>query len=130
MSDVREARKLLADLPKNDAFKALDEITSWLVSVSGTPGFRPEVRTDIIMLLDETGQPLHAGLLRQYLGAPHLQDFQGLHQWQGMHGFAQALAEAYAVCVSGYQQADKKPFDLKENCRLSASGCCAPLPSG
>lgn len=115
MFDVKEARKLLADLPKGDAFKALEEITSWLTSVKDTSGFRPEIRTEIIMLLDETGQPLHAELLRLYLGAPHLQDFQGLHQWQGMHGFMRTLAEAYAVCISEYQQAEKKPWDLKEN---------------
>ena len=115
MFDVEEAKKLLAGLPKNDPFKALDEITSWLTSVKDTSGFRPEVRAEIIMLLDETGQPLHVEVLRQYLGAPHLQDFQGLHQWQGVHGFMQALAEAYAVCISEYQQAEKKPWGLKEN---------------
>ncbi|HYR05488.1 MAG TPA: hypothetical protein VEP71_02270, partial [Gallionella sp.] len=115
MFDVNEARKLLADLPKDDVFKALDEITSWLTSVKDTAGFRLELRTGITMLLDETGQPLYADVLRQYLGAPHLQDFQGLRQWQGIHAFTRALAEAYAVCLSGYQQAEKKPFDLREN---------------
>lgn len=114
MFDVKEARKLLADLPNNDAFKALDEITSWLTSVKDTPDFRPEVRAEIIMLLDETGQPLHAELLREYLGAPHLQDFQGLHQWQGLHGFMRILAEAYAACISEYRQAEKKPLVLDE----------------
>lgn len=114
MGDVAEARKLLADLPKDNPFRALDDITSWLTSVKDTPGFRPERRAGVIMLLDETGQPLHAELLRQYLAAPHLQDFQGMHLWQGMHGFTRALAEAYAVCVHEYQQAEKKPLDLKE----------------
>lgn len=114
MSDAKEARRLLADLPKDDALKALEEVVSWLTSVKDTPGFHPELRTEVIMLLDETGQPLYAGLLRLYLGAPHLQDFQGLRQWQVMHGFAQALAEAYATCISGYQQVEKKPWDLKE----------------
>ena len=99
MYDVAEARKLLADLPKDDPLKALDEITSWLTSVKDTPGFRPDRRIGIIMLLDETGQPLHAELLRQYLAAPRLQDFQGMRLWQGAHGFMRALAEAYAVCV-------------------------------
>jgi hypothetical protein len=115
MFDVKEASKLLADLPKDDTFKALDEITSWLTSVKDTPNFRPEVRAEVLMLLDETGQPFHAELLREYLGAPHLQDFQGLHQWQGLHGYMHALAEAYAVCVSEYRQAEKKPVALKEN---------------
>lgn len=114
MYDLAEAKKLLADLPQNDPLKALDEITSWLTSVKDTPGFRPERRTGIIMLLDETGQPLHAELLRQYLAAPHLQDFQGMRLWQGAHGFMRALAEAYAVCVHEYQQAEKKPSNLDE----------------
>ena len=115
MSGVKEARSFLADLPKGDPFKALDEITSWLISVKDAPGFRPEIRADIFRLLDETGQPLQAELLRSYLGAPHLQDFQGRHLWLGIHSFMKALAEAYAVCVHEYQQAEKKPFDLKES---------------
>ncbi len=114
MCDVAKARELLADLPEDNPLKALDEITSWLTSVKDTPGFRPENRVGVIMLLDETGQPFQAELLRQYLAEPHLQDFQGLHQWQGMHGFMRALAEAYAACVHEYQQDGKKPPALKE----------------
>src|SRR4030065_2608930 len=114
MSDVKEARKLLAELPHDNTFKALEEITSWLTSVKDTPGFRPELRTEIVMLLDETGQPLHAELLHSYLGAPHLQDFKGMHLWQGIHGYMKVLAEAYAVCVGEYQETEKKSLDLKE----------------
>ena len=55
MSDVKEARKLLSELPRDNSFKALEEITAWLASVKDTPGFRPELRTEIVMLLDETG---------------------------------------------------------------------------
>ena len=118
MSDMKEARKLLAELPKNNAFKALEETTFWLTSIRDAQGFRPEVRADIIMLLDETGQPLEAELLHQYLSEPHLQDFHGLHLWQGIHSFARALSEAYSTCISEYQQAEKKPWELKENLAL------------
>src|SRR4030067_973119 len=114
MSDVKEARKLLSELPRDNSFKALEEITAWLASVKDTPGFRPELRTEIVMLLHETGQPLHAELLHSYLGAPHLQDFRGLHLWQGIHAFMKVLAEAYAVCVGEYQETEKKSLDLKE----------------
>jgi hypothetical protein len=112
--DVKEAGRLLAELPKDDPFKAMEEIASWLDSVKDVPGFRPEVRAAIIMLLDEAGQPLYAGLLHLYLGAPHLQDFRGKHLWQGLHGFMRTLAEAYAVCVEEYRQAEKKSFEHKE----------------
>lgn len=114
MSDVEEAGRLLADLPEDNPFKALEEITSWLVSVKDTPGFQPERRAGVIMLLDETGQPFHEKVLQQYLAAPHLQDFQGMHLWQGIHGFMKALAEAYALCVQEYQQEEKRLPTLKE----------------
>lgn len=114
MSDVEEARRLLADLPEADPFKALAEVTSWLVSVRDTPGFQPERRAGVIMLLDETGQPFHEKVLQQYLAAPHLQDFQGMHLWQGIHGFMRALAEAYALCVHEYWREGKKLSAPKE----------------
>lgn len=113
MSDIKEARRLLAELPIDNTFKALDEITAWLTSVKETPGFRPELRAAIIMLLDETGQPLHAELLLLYLGEPHLQDFKGKLLWQGIHGHMTALSDAYAACAEEYQKAEKKSFDFK-----------------
>ena len=112
--DVKEAGRRLAELPKDNDFKALEEITSWLDSVKDTPGFLPEVRAAIIMLLDEAGQPLYAELLNLYLGAPHLQDFRGKHLWQGLHGFMKTLAEAYSVCVHKHRRAGKKSSEHKE----------------
>ena len=116
--DLREARKIIAELPADDPFKALDEIAAWLGSIVQASGFQPEVRTEIIMLLDETGQPLHARLQQLYLGEPHLQDFQGMHQWLCMHGFMRALSEAYTACLFEYQKAEKKPWYLKDNMPL------------
>lgn len=118
MSDMKEARRLLADLPKDNAFKALEEITFWLTSIKDAQGFRPEVHADIVMLLDETAQPLDAELLHLYLSEPHLQDFQGLRLWKGIHDFARALTEAYSACLGEYRQAEKKPWELKENLPL------------
>jgi hypothetical protein len=114
MSDAGEARKLLADLPENNPLKALDDVTSWLASVKDTPGFHPERRADVIMLLDETGQQFQAELLQQYLSEPNLQDFKGLRLWRGIHGFMVELAEAYAVCAQEYAQEEKKPQALAE----------------
>src|SRR5665647_1919618 len=113
MFDVKEAKRLLADLPKNNAFKALEEITSWLDSVKDATGFRPKVRAAIIMLLDEAGQPLYAKLVYLYLGAPHLQDFKGKHLWQGLHGFMKTLAEAYSDYVHKHYRTGKKCLDHK-----------------
>ena len=112
--DVEEAGRRLAELPKDNAIRALEEITSWLDSVKDAPGFRPGVRAAIIMLLDEAGQALYAGLLQLYIGAPHLQDFNGKHLWKGMHDFMKILAGAYSVCVHEYRRAGKKSSGHKE----------------
>jgi hypothetical protein len=55
MYNVAQAQKLLADLPK-DHDKALEEIASWLNTVTATEGFAAADRTGVIMLLDETAQ--------------------------------------------------------------------------
>ena len=112
MFDVAEAGRLLAELPKDNVFGELAEITAWLDTLKDARGFRPGLRAEIIMLLDETGQALYRELLQLYLGAPHLQDFKGAHLWQGLHGFMKTLAEAYSVCTGEYQQAEKKSADF------------------
>ncbi len=112
--DLAEARRQLAELPRDDAKQSLEDITGWLDSIKSADGFNPELRASIIMLLDEAGQPRQLELLHHYLSAPHLRDFQGLHLWQGIHDFIKALSEAYAVSIREYQQAEKKSFELKE----------------
>ena len=90
----------------------MEEITSWLDSVKDAPGFRPEVRAAIIILLDEAGQPLYAGLLHLYLGAPHLQDFMGKHLWQGLHEFMKTLAEAKSRLMWSRSRKTATPFGV------------------
>lgn len=113
MYDLAEAKRLLAELPQDDALKSLEEITFWLESIKDAAGFTPELRAATIMLLDEAGQPRQAELLQRYLDAPHLRDFQGLHLWQGIHAFAQALSAAYSASIREYQQTNKKPYELR-----------------
>ena len=38
MADLKQAKVLIAELPANDAAKALEEITFWLDSVSAVQG--------------------------------------------------------------------------------------------
>lgn len=115
MYNVDEARKLLVKLPRQDAYKSLEEITSWLTSVKDTPDFRPDEHVKVIMLLDETGQKIYEELLHLYLGEPHLQDFEGIHLWRGLHNFVKVLSEAYEICLDEYQQAESKTSFFTSN---------------
>ena len=114
MFNVEETRKLLSGLPQDNPLNALDEITGWLVSVKGTPGFQPELRADIMMLLDETALPFHAQLLQNYLAEAHLQDFNSIRMWQGILIYMRALVDAYVMCVDKFQQEEKKSPSFKE----------------
>ena len=115
MYNVDEARKLLVKLPRKDAYKSLEEITSWLTSVKDTPDFLPDEHLKVIMLLDETGQKIYDELLHLYLGEPHLQDFEGIHLWRGLHNFMKVLGEAYEICLDEYQQAESKSSSFTSN---------------
>jgi len=116
--DLEEARRLIAELPEDDQYKALEDITFWLDSIKFTKGFHPEVRAGIILLLDETALPMHSALLHQYLDAPHLQDFKGVHLWQGIHAYAKALAEAYAASIEEYRASKNNSLELKQKLPL------------
>lgn len=114
MYNVEEAKKLLAELPQDNPRKALEDVTDWLHSFRGTPGFSLNMRIAVAKLLDETGQPLHAELLHQYLSEPHLQDFNGMRLWRVMHDFAKAVTETYALCVSEYLEPKKSSAEARE----------------
>jgi len=114
MFDIEEARRLLAELPRDQPLKALDEVAAWLNSFRGTPGFRLEPRIAITMLLDETGQPLCAELLHQYLAEPHLQDFRGMRLWHAIHAFAKEVAATYAQCLAEYRGEKAPPEEITE----------------
>jgi len=107
MSDAHEARRLLAELPLDNPLKALEEVTSWLETFKDVQGYQLEQRFAVASLLDETGQPYHAELLRQYLAEPHLQDFHGMRLWRVSHSFLSILASTYAVCADEFRRAEK-----------------------
>jgi len=116
--DLDETRRLIGELPQDDPRKALEDITFWLDSIKDAKGYTPEMRAAIIMRVDETAQTLHAELLHRYLEAPHLMDFQGLHQWEGMHAFSQVLAAAYSACLDEYRQTEKHTQELTDRMPL------------
>jgi hypothetical protein len=116
--DLDEAKRLIVELPEDDQHKALEDITFWLDSIKTTRGFHPEVRAAIVLLLDETALPIHSEFLHQFLNAPHLRDFKGVHLWQGMHAYAKALAEAYTASVEEYRAAGKKTFEMRQQMPL------------
>ena len=50
MADLKEARRLLDELPAGDAWKATDELIHWHDSVRDAPDFKPEHRAQLVLM--------------------------------------------------------------------------------
>lgn len=108
MTNVEAAKRLLAELPKDEPLEALTEIANWMTSFGGTPGFSLGNRLGVAMLLDETAVPIQAEVQHGYTSAPHLQDLEGMKLWRVMHEFAIARTELFAVCLRELSASAKK----------------------
>ena len=99
MYSVREAEKLLADLPESSPGKALEEIVDWIESVSQTPGFEPALHGAVLRTLEDTGLRFEETLLNQYLSEARIHDHRSRDRCQKSLAFRAALSEAYLNCL-------------------------------
>ena len=113
MADIKEASKILEELPTNDAFKCADELTHWLESVVAAEGFKAEYRAQLIQLLDETAQTHLRKLARDYLVSPRLARYQEIRLWTAIHEYWRQSALAYASCIDLYAGGAKGADALK-----------------
>lgn len=98
MHDVAAAQKLLQELPPEDG-KALEEIVSWLETVTATEGFYHTALLGVVKLLDETGQNLERAVLATFLTSTAIKEFERLRLWQLLVNFWEGLANAYGRCL-------------------------------
>lgn len=68
----RELRRIVGEIPRDDAFKAVDEILGWLESMQGAGDLPPARLADALTQLDDAAQPHLRRLARNYLQAPRL----------------------------------------------------------
>lgn len=118
MADIKEARKLLDELPSGDALKCADELSHWLESVMAEEGFKPEYRAQLIQLLDETAQIHLRKLVRDYLASPRLAKFQEIRLWSAIHDYWRRSAQAYVGCIDLYAAGAKGADALKSSMPL------------
>ncbi|MGB8436661.1 MAG: hypothetical protein WCE38_20630 [Burkholderiales bacterium] len=116
MADLKEARRLLGELPANDAAGALDEINHWFESVRADQDFRPAHRAALALMLDETAQTPVRKLGREYLFTPRLSKPQENRLWSVIHGFWRnaklAFVGSLEAFVTGAKGADELKGDL------------------
>lgn len=99
LANARELRRVLSELPTDNAFKALDEITGWFDSLEGVSNFPPGTLYDVLEQLEEAAQPHLKRLSREYFGAARLSKSEESRLWSINYGFWTRLAAAYERCL-------------------------------
>lgn len=120
MADIKEARKILGDVPTNDAFRAVEELSHWLDSVRTAEGFEPQYRAELVQLIDESAQNPLRKLSRDYLSTPRLSKFQEGRLWGAIYEFWRQSALAFVACVDRYAGGAKGANALKPQMPLLA----------
>jgi hypothetical protein len=114
MADLESARQLLEEVPKNDALKALMEITAWIESVRSDEHIRLDTYFAVLRLLDETARPSEIKVLREYftngVNSPVLEK----RQWNALNEYYAGLGEAYNGVLLGCHNGEKGSSALKD----------------
>jgi hypothetical protein len=99
MADIKEARKILEQIPANDSPKAIEELFHWLESVRTVEGFKLEYRAELVRLIDDAAQVHVRRLSREYLSVARLPKFQEARLWGGIYEFWKQSALAFSACI-------------------------------
>jgi hypothetical protein len=99
LADAKEAKRLLGAISALEPHKALAEVNDWIESVWAAEGFRADDRANLILLLDEAGQPHARKLLRDYLNNSRMPKQQESKLWSPQFEFLTQLSDAYVKCI-------------------------------
>ena len=103
MAGIRQARKLISELPADDPVKALDEVAFWLDSIGRTEAFKVDHRFELIDLLDQAAKSHQRKLTQDYLATDRQEIFRENKLWNSVFNFWKLLGDAYGQCVEQFQ---------------------------
>lgn len=100
LADPREARRILSELPKDNAFKAMDEIAVLFESLASVADFPGDRLFEVTQQLEEAAQPFLKRIAQDYFQAGRLSRSDEIYIWSATHGFWHTLADAYDRCLA------------------------------
>ena len=121
MADLKSAQQLLKDVPRNDALKALIEITDWAESVRDNADFNLDQRFDVLSLLDESARPHMRKLVYDYFSTLNMSKFQENRTWMALNEFFAQIEQAYFKVLTGYYKGEKGSSTIKPSLSLIAA---------
>ncbi|HEX6734168.1 MAG TPA: hypothetical protein VF096_05100 [Azonexus sp.] len=123
LADAQELRRIVAELPKDNAFRAVDEVAGWLESALASDELPLERLYEAAHQLDDAAQVHLRRLCRDYLHTSRLSRGEEKRLWSISHGFWVLLAASYERCLQGMAAGGKPAEALK----VALPAICARL---
>ncbi len=123
LADSRELKRFLSELPLDNAFKAVDEISGWFDSLHHVGDLRVDQCFDIVRQLDDAAQPHLRRLVRDYLHSPRLSKTEERRLWSIQYGYWGEIASLYSLCIerAGQNGKDRGSEAVKPSLPLAAT---------
>jgi hypothetical protein len=121
LADIKSAQELLENLPKNDAYKSLMELTEMIESVSEHTDFKLDHQFAVLRLIDEAARPYARKLTREYFTPFEINKFQENRLWLVLDNFSRLTANAYYTVFNRNCNAEKGSNTTKAQVPLLAA---------
>jgi hypothetical protein len=103
IADIKQAKKVISELPVTDSVKALEQICFWLDSIADTDDFKTDLRFQLIDLLDQAAKYHQRKISQEYLSGQRLQKIRENMLWATAFRFWKLLSASYNRCVEDFQ---------------------------
>lgn len=108
LADAKELKRVIVELPIDNAFKVVDEIAGWFDSLHHADDFRVDHYFEVVQQLDDAAQPHLRRLARDYLHSPRLSKTDERRLWSVNYGYWGAVAGLYDHCLDRVRQNPKE----------------------
>jgi len=113
LADVKSVQEMLENLPKNDAYKSLMELTDLVEWVTEHDDFKLDHQFAILRMIDEAAQPYSRKLSREYFTPFEINKFQENRLWSLLGNYYRQAANAYYTVFDRFCNADKGTNTIK-----------------
>jgi len=113
LADPKELRRIVAELPTDNAFRTIDEVVGWFEALEQIDGMRADRLAEALSQLDQAAQPAIRRLTREFLTATRLSKQDERRYWTTGFEFWRRLGALYGQVTVATLLKDKSADALK-----------------